>query len=482
MTASNTSRNERRDQLDKLVSQRALTDAGARWVRKALDPFHDFSVRVDGMPDSNTSPTVVQEYNVTSTFSVPAGVTGNWDAHIFNLPDLASYAQSYTSFLQYPVTTSGSEAVGQYNFVYGGTATIANGLGTINVSSGPAGFRSLPDDSATSQSQYATFSNIPLPVGSQPGNRRCIYLAFEITDTTAELYQQGTVTAYEMPQDVTLGTYNTGSGAGPNVLSQYVVSRSPPALNTQAMLLYDSRQWASKYGAYVVCKMDTDSEWNKLRTSVSGQRLYTNDDLAGWNFGTPGSTYGFGTFSSPTIAGTGATTSITQHQFSHHPIMFNTSGIFLTGLNQNSTFTVTVRYGIEYAPSPYETQLVSLAQPSPHYDPAALEIYKRAAVELPIAVPVGENESGDFWDTVLGIIGDVAPMVGSMIPIPGAGMLGNLVGSGAKMGQSARNKPKAQKQASSSRPPDTRAFQAQNDTPASRRALPSSGRPALKKL
>jgi len=60
-----------------------MTASGANWLRKALDPFHDFQVRVDGLPDDNTANTIVQEVSLTQTISAPLPVTGICTSSIY---------------------------------------------------------------------------------------------------------------------------------------------------------------------------------------------------------------------------------------------------------------------------------------------------------------------------------------------------------------------------------------------------------------
>jgi hypothetical protein len=435
-------RQGRKQAITQLLATKQLSDAGARWLEKALDPFHDFSVRVDGMPDSNSQNTVVQEYNVTQTFSVPTGVAGNWDAHIFNLPELNTSTTATTSYLTYPSTTppSGPYTMEPYNFVFGGTSGVANGLSGLMVSVGPAGFKSVPDDNISVQAQYSNTYNLPIPSTSQGGTRRLIAFAYEIHDTTAQLYQQGTVTAYKMPQDTRYASIPYGTSATSQSYNvNFVVSKAPPSTSTQAILLFDARQWNVKDGAYVVCSQDVMSEYARLKANTGFPHLFLNDDLYGMNISASQATtavtttFGFGhlpSLSSSTSFAPFIAQASTPYS---HPTAFDTHGVFLTGLNNQSTFTVTVRYLVEYAPSVYETTLVSLAQPSPNYDPIALELYQHASAMLPPAVDVGQNASGDWWQTCLKVLGDVAPIVGNIIPVPGAKAIGNAVGGASKM-------------------------------------------------
>jgi len=112
-----------------------------------------------------------------------------------------------------------------------------------------------------------------------------------------------------------------------------------------------------------------------------------------------------------------------------HPIPFDTSGMYLTGLAEQSTIEFTFRIFIEVFPNTSNEALLVLATDSPPFDPLALEIYSRVITELPPCVPVYMNASGKWWQKVARVIANVAPIAGNALNtvLPGAGMAGNAV-------------------------------------------------------
>jgi hypothetical protein len=100
---------------------------------------------------------------------------------------------------------------------------------------------------------------------------------------------------------------------------------------------------------------------------------------------------------------------------------FHTSGAFFTGLSPQTTLQVNVKMLIEVAPGP-GSALVTVAKPSPVYDPLALELYSRAINEMPVAVPASMNPAGEWWSGVLSTIGDVAGPALSAIGLAPVGM------------------------------------------------------------
>jgi hypothetical protein len=416
-----------------MISSKTISPAGANWVRKSLDPFHDFEVRVDGMPDDNTSRVVIQEVTLSKTISVPAGIAGNWDCHIATLPELANASAAVAG------------QIDGNGVIQNAASQPASGFfptGLISIVSTAAGGVTFPNGTAFAATAVADSFDFSAYFD---GQKRLIALAFEVHDTTAELYRQGTLTVYRLPQVTDLTILNPYGGVGITVASASVgmISRLPPSILSEALLLPGARQWEVRDGAYLVSVMDPTR--NDLKGSQWALRAFTKGDVtqAGeYCVFTPPST-SFGTVATSSPGGTARWAPVVSRC---KPLPFHTAGCYLTGLNNASTLTITARAIFESAPTPDNTQLVVLAQPSPDYDPVAIELYKAAAAKIPVGVPVGENASGDFWDGVLGIISDVAPILGAIAPIPGASVLGKVIGGAAKAGQNARNSASERKQ------------------------------------
>lgn len=368
-----------------MIEKKQLSEAGAAFVRKALDPFHDFEVRVSGIPDTNTSRTIIQEVTLTQTVTRPATIAAGdtWDLHVVSLPELAYSAGAQLSFAEGEVATAGAQLIQVGPFSY---AKVKSGFATFSgLALDPSHTTAAPDFSA-----YLD------------GQKRVIAMGFEVHDTTADLYKQGTMTVYRMPQVIetsNMGFYPLGGAGNASDYISTTVSRCPPNLLERAILQTGSRQWEAKKGCYVVSVMDEKD--NKLTGNIQAPHVFTVGDL------TEAAAYGFGTF--PKSTGINYTTSAGSVPYkpkleNSKPIPFHTSGAYLTGLNYESTITIVYRLILEVAPTFDNVQLVVLAQPSPDYDPLALELYKTAAAMLPVGVPVSENASGDFWRKCLNII------------------------------------------------------------------------------
>jgi len=79
---------------------------------------------------------------------------------------------------------------------------------------------------------------------------------------------------------------------------------------------------------------------------------------------------------------------------------FNWGGAYFTGLSETSTLTVNEIRIFERFPSiqiPADSQLVVLAQPSPKYDPQAVELYSVVSAMMPTGVPQKMNGFGEWF-------------------------------------------------------------------------------------
>jgi len=438
------------------------------------------------MPDGDTSSTVVEEFKESYQLSAPSGTTGNWDAHVFNLPfspesvnQFLTSAQCRASLpAQVAANFSGtgvtSQLIGSQDTVFAAD-TISSGvpLGLMNVHAfNTSGSPLMPSASGGVGYVWPGPQSAQI-MGTQAarGRRRLISMGYEITNTTAPLYKQGTLTAYRLPQTAALATsicapnttsarpiFDVPNGTGNEPCSGcyppralYKTYNTPPASVGLAMEYAGSRQWEAKDGAYVA--VSQDCERNQLAYNDHVYVAFADGDSTPEDYvNVAGNTYNALAATSvlPTTTTDGncyLASSLLPTSALHLP--FHTTGVILSGLSQQSTFTVTLRTlwevapvtgdGVATGPAGMINPLVPLAQPSAEYDPLALEMYQRAVVQLPVAVPVGMNAKGDFWDWCLGAVENCAGTVGNML-MPGAGgAVGGAIGKWAGNFRDKRN-------------------------------------------
>lgn len=451
------------------------------------------------MPDGDTSKVVVE--NIKESVTVTGNGVEGWTLHIFTLPQalpgfyspgkgpyLATQyndVATYSGAADYMLSGASHVLPTFVPVTYGGgTENDYERLGLVNIHQFNSSTQTVFAPNATAMYAKPSSTNVlGMPDNLNHGRRRCIALAFEIHDTTAEIYKQGTLTAYRTPQVPTESTYvlydNIVGGhsnlypcggliprseimgystplVGTPGFTRTVEFNTPPASVAEAMAYSGTRQWEAREGAYVVCQQDVTR--NHLAFNSCSNTAFTCGDSdpippPQEQLGNTGIATAW--HNRNTVVSTGLTAISDDAYDVMHPIAtysstqgmqtftvpFHTSGVYLTGLNAKSTFTITVRSTWEVAPvygDANNASLVYLAHPSPEHDPLALELYQRTCVRMPVAVPVSFNAAGDLWDWTLTALAAAAPTVGSLLGAPGKAV-GNMAKAGIEKYQKNRN-------------------------------------------
>jgi len=437
---------------------KGLTEAGSNWLTFALDPFHDTPTRIAGLPDADNSSTVVQLLKKTLSISAPAGTVGNWSFSCFNTnlmykTAMAAAARIKGGFTQVqvvdvagtPTVTSGA-CSGDVNEVAYDTPSCD--VGTLNV-------WSWTDDRGTIQKPF--FPNgypgqrFTVPAKTQyldcqpntlqeaASKTRVIGMGFELHNTTAELYKQGTLTISRAPSNSRDSSIRAYKDIDPNLAAAKIVETSiSPTLNTlymdgttrkhvgppqsleDALSYVGSIQHEAAEGAYVACVLDTDAcklEYGSVRNhDIGGCQLYVDPSV----LPVPETSY----VTCPDLFYHTRRTCFYNKAKYNAECPFQVSTIMATGLSPQTTFTLEFKVLVEIAPhlnDPVYGPLAWSASPSAAWDKRALALYQASASILPVGVKVSENADGDFWEIVRGIVSDVAPIIseGASYLLPG---------------------------------------------------------------
>lgn len=400
--------------LNVLVAEKQLTRAGLDWLTIATDPFHDTEVSCEGYPDVTSSRTVVQL--VTKTFNIksPLSTDANWDAHIFLFPSSPNYDPGdggsvlASAFYQASINPNGILGPSQLD-----RAPLYAGYNCVTCAAGV--------DWTTVTSNFGTAKELswPLPFGA--GQVRMIAAGYEVVNTTAEIYKQGTVTSYRSPSNESSGFILLTDVASERT---YPIEWGtiPPTIQSDAALYPNSRIWAAEEGVYSIATMN--SIQNPFRSPLpnwSGIIQINNE--ASLEAGDNRLVY------VPGVEFTSGVISYVAEPLSHD-IEFDVHGSIFSGLSAQTTLQITVRYYFERIPTISDENLLVLCKPSPTYDPLALEIYSRAVGQLPVACRVNENPLGEWFEGVMKAVSATLPTVGAAIGtvIPGAGAVGSALG------------------------------------------------------
>lgn len=409
--------------LAKLQKHKKLSYSGKQWLIEALDPFHDSVIRNTGLPDTETAKTIVIPINGEFTISAPPGITtGTWDVNIFNLPECSSGANAYGVNM----STGGDPSSKAPNPVP---------LGIINWISGPTGTTPLVYTANNPIMQNnCTWNSVNLPVNVVNCTSRIVSMGFEVRNTTAEINLQGEVFCYRTPQimqPISGGYYtdsiNAVAGQSSfNLSDTGFLSRLPPISLNSIELYPDTVTWEAKKGSYSVPTMNP--EINYAKDPTSGSRLFTT-------YSEPNSSLGLQVVSATTFTlVSGSVTTQLHGGYQSKPMPFDTVGSFYTGLSLSTTLVLSYKIFVEYIPDVSNTTLVSLAKPSPTYDPFALQLYSYARAKMPPGVPVDENNIGEWFSKVIDWIGDNAEGIGSAVGtlVPEAALAGKITAIVAK--------------------------------------------------
>lgn len=415
-----------------MLDKGALTAHGLQFIEKSLDPFHDTELGAVDFPDGRSQRVVVKEVNQSITLSNPGAI---WDCHIAVIPDLFRDINNTTSAVTDASALFSDKMSPGLVDQRGAMTSMGGGVAYSIVSTGAQTF--VPGG-----------SNAPsVSPGSQiTGRSRVVGMAFEVHNVTEELYRSGSVTCYrtasgremdcvqfapETAEVQTVGPLTINLG-----FPRPTIRRSmPPNTEAEALILPGSRQWGAERGCYVVGVLDDPDVEYKSWDTVP--RVYTS----AYDFvrATPANpTTGAAHVSTPVYvldtAGTLTLTSPASTDQSFDTVM-RQSGAYFTGLSTQTKLRLNVKYLIACQPDS-DDPLVTLAKPGGAADNLALEIYSRCVEKLPPGVPVSENAAGDWFRGLLGVVSQVAPIVGSAFGPAGAA-IGNAVGTAARAGQAA---------------------------------------------
>lgn len=401
--------------LNRMLENRQVTPEGLSWLTVSTDPFHDTEVSCSGYPDISTSRSLVQTFTKTISVEKPSSVlTGTWDCHTFFnplSPSVITDPNTQTGAFYSTDVNGYGQITAQRNTA--GDPRIFSGVNAVAVPTGQTLFSGVGESVSTLQP----------PINTSSGPYRLIAVGYEVVNTTAEIYKQGSVTVYKTPAGKNQTTIRSAAGPREQVSTLTDVRNGPAITQTEAALYPNSRTWEAKEGAYIIPTMNSPAEFLQPVENREAGLLIQK--------GIPNVRTGI--YWLPYIN----TTTGTPTPGSNEPLPFDVSGAIFTGLNLQSTLQVTVRYIIERVPTVREPDLLVLTRPPCPYDPMVLEIYTRAMNQLPVGCMVKDNPLGEWFSDILGAIGDVAPIVGRVVGnfVPGANMIGQAVGSAAKAGQ-----------------------------------------------
>lgn len=383
---------------DKKLSK--MTDDGKRWLLAALDPYHDDQLILQGYPDQRTAPSVVQMHNQRYTLTAPAvAAGGNWDAKV-----------SFTGFESlwgYGKPQAGNLLLNPYLFTHPydhGTLNPGLPFASLDIMAVAPGTEFAHGSVVVGETHESLRSSL-----NEDIKCRLIGVAFEVHNTTAEIYKQGSVTVAMLPDC-----------AEDQGTMKYLDTNVAPyeRFDTQT---HQSPTFASTVGALQA--VPTSATWPAAKGLYAIPRLVKSDmpikDL-NWYWRAPFVRDSNGDFCTFEPSGYNNEQEFVPLIRGPAPSAFAPVESIWTGLSPQTTLTITFRTIVEYFP-PLGSALLPSATPSASFDPYVLAVYSRVIKEAPYAVPVGMNAAGDYFRAILRTIGKalpaVAPFLGPVGPL-----------------------------------------------------------------
>lgn len=427
-------------QIDALIKSGVIRPSSKGWLISALDPFHDKSFDIEGLPDQYGGSTCVQFIKKQVTITAPVGIAPGekWDCHIFTAPILEST-------VAHPCLSNPS-AVRQQQAVTGG-------LGTVNVVKAvqTPGYPALLPNRAifpfVPPDHWGMTCYSPADDGNNYSMMRLVGGGFEVKNTTASYYKSGSVTVYSQPQtsvhhsDMVCAIDYTS----PTVQHTLSVNKArlPPSTLDQAILNTNSTTWEAEHGVYVPFRLQTSEANYALGTNRPLLMAFAEDSVTYAN-----EYAGYMSEVAANVNDSRGDLARSMQIIRHQPL--HTVGAFFTGLMPEAVLTLDIRFFVEVAPTSANPSLLSLASPSPAFDPVALELYTRALGELLPGCMVAENASGEWWSRVSNALKFIAPLLSGLGPY---GKLASVaVNSGAELGDIIKAQRQARKEREKNKP------------------------------
>jgi hypothetical protein len=360
--------------LDKIGKRIGATPDGMTWLKNALDPFPDVKRPLVGYPDTIKTPSILQYFREERSIATPSIGGVNWDCNIYH----PGYYGSETSFTTTAIQNASGAYVGFSNV--GQVASVARG--GIEVRAGVSGTNLDNGDV-----QAAIQESVSLEM-----RNRIVAYGFEVFNTTPELYRSGSITAWRQSpvlQDA-VGTIVAAAGATPSAC-KFVLFNDPPNTAALALNLEGSLEWDAEDGAYCVA-VQSDPD-NPLVSS------FNEEACIGLSAGV---TY---------APGMALNSSVLSFNAGVIRSPFDQFGVYLTGLNTNTTLKIVKHYLVERFPTYTSADLITMAKPTPAADPRAIELYTQIASYMPTGVPVDDNFIGAFLAGLARVARMVAPVI-----------------------------------------------------------------------
>lgn len=245
--------------------------------------------------------------------------------------------------------------------------------------------------------RFVPLGTYQVAVDNGDDSRRTVSLAFELHNTTAELYKAGSLTAYRLNSLATRADYMRSDGAVPPKYSSMTFTHltTIPSTLAEANQLPNSRTWEASKGIYSVTLPSPSNTYSSQFFQNIG--LSNGDALSSRNY---------------LIYAKDASIAFPAPSWSPASCTGVMSSLFA---NSEQTFTLDYRQVLEYAPTPMSSTL-PYATTSPECDLLFMKLYKRMINSIEPGVPVGFNSAGEWFRRILQLAKEQLPNLIHLLP------------------------------------------------------------------
>lgn len=387
------------------------TDAGAAWCLMALHPAAG-PLKLQGIPDADSFPSVVMDYESVVTIPAPSTATGVWSAYLTVLPHPVQPVSFATA------STGGQSGVGGvYN------PTLSRGI-----------------------TQY---SDMTVAFAKLCNSYRMLYCGVTVDLDASALNDAGSIVAGQFPIESQVVTYarplSGSSIAYAHILNANYSSNFPGQSISQLPGAY---MGLAKSGCYMPVKIDPCAPWVTTATATLATRANaltavqpTWDTMRQFTLpsvtptdGTCFPFYGSTYYGNP-VPPTGAfvfNQDLTVNGDVFIPLQQTNMGhILFYNMNVAASLTIKVRWGVEMRVEPVST-LAPALMPSAMHDSLALTAYSDIAGSLPWAYPSEYNSGNKILEMIGKVWNTLKPIIGTglmLVPHPAAQAAGAIVNS-----------------------------------------------------
>lgn len=364
-----------------MSSQKTIPPRTLEYISMVTDPYHDRNLRVSGFPDGNTMMSAIKRFakqqTVACPFTLAPGQT--WSFHIFTTP------------LHHVTPFFSCDLVG--NIASGLTGSITpEYVGPVNIY-----YQLHNPDGGIASTIFTPLGETGPAIENGRDSLRTVSLAFELHNTTAELYKAGSLTAYRLNSSGTRSDYyrNVDDVSGDLEPFTFTHLTTVPASLGEANQLPNARTWEASKGIYSVTLPSPNNSYSS--------QLFQN---VGISTGRPNTTRHYLVYAKDadrsSVGASWSPASCTGVMSSMFP-------------DAHQTFTLDYRQVVEFAPTAQSPNL-PYATTSPECDLLFMKLYKRMMNSIEPGVPVGFNSAGEWFRRILSLAKDQLPNLLHLLP------------------------------------------------------------------